>query len=201
MIIAYHLIWTAYGWWLPNDPRGSTSHEVRLDVLRELGELHFGRKEVQPAGKEVRQFHQEASKVLHYPQLKLELEARDACGHSFARVIEQRGLTCYACAIMPDHVHILIRKHRLHGEDMIGGFQVASRAGLIESGMRTAVHPTWTAGHGWIVFLVTPEEIQRTIRYIEQNPLKIGLPAQSWSFVKPYDGWPLHQQSEQIACG
>jgi hypothetical protein len=25
MIAGYHLIWTAYGWWLPNDPRGSTS--------------------------------------------------------------------------------------------------------------------------------------------------------------------------------
>jgi len=26
MIIAHHLIWTAYGFWLPNDPRGSSSH-------------------------------------------------------------------------------------------------------------------------------------------------------------------------------
>ena len=25
LVIAYHLIWTAYGWWLPNDPRGSGS--------------------------------------------------------------------------------------------------------------------------------------------------------------------------------
>ena len=23
IVIAHHLIWTAYGWWLPNDPRGS----------------------------------------------------------------------------------------------------------------------------------------------------------------------------------
>ena len=29
MVIGYHLIWTAYGWWLPNDPRGSTSHRIR----------------------------------------------------------------------------------------------------------------------------------------------------------------------------
>lgn len=27
---------------------------------------------------------------------------------------------------------------------------------------------------------------------IEQNPVKIGLPVQQWSFVKEYDGWPLH---------
>ena len=39
MVIAYHLVWTAYGWWLPNDPRGSMSHHVEQNVLRDLGEL------------------------------------------------------------------------------------------------------------------------------------------------------------------
>ena len=28
LVIAYHLIWTANGWWLPNDPRGSWSDFV-----------------------------------------------------------------------------------------------------------------------------------------------------------------------------
>ena len=42
MVVGYHLIWTAYGWWLPNDPRGSTSHEIRVEKIEELGELHHG---------------------------------------------------------------------------------------------------------------------------------------------------------------
>jgi hypothetical protein len=25
IVIAHHIMWTLYGWWLPNDPRGSTS--------------------------------------------------------------------------------------------------------------------------------------------------------------------------------
>ena len=29
MVLAYHLIFTAYGFWLPNDPRGSWSDFVR----------------------------------------------------------------------------------------------------------------------------------------------------------------------------
>ncbi len=37
IVIAHHLIWTAYGWWLPNDPRGSTSHTIASDVLAEPG--------------------------------------------------------------------------------------------------------------------------------------------------------------------
>jgi len=44
IIIAYHLIWTAHGWWLPNDPRGSMSAAIACDVLAELGALHYGRK-------------------------------------------------------------------------------------------------------------------------------------------------------------
>jgi hypothetical protein len=31
--------------------------------------------------------------------------------------------------------------------------------------------------------------MRRIVRYIENNPLKIGLPKQVWPFVKPYDGW------------
>ncbi len=48
MVIAYHLIWTAYGWWLPNDPRGSMSKCIASDTIAELGALHYGRKRVHP---------------------------------------------------------------------------------------------------------------------------------------------------------
>ena len=47
MIAGYHLIWTAYGWWLPNDPRGSMSREIRAAAIADLGELHYGRKRIQ----------------------------------------------------------------------------------------------------------------------------------------------------------
>jgi hypothetical protein len=30
-IIGHHLIWSAYGYWLPNDVRGSSSHGVRVE--------------------------------------------------------------------------------------------------------------------------------------------------------------------------
>jgi hypothetical protein len=49
MVAGYHLIWTAYGFWLPNDIRGSTSQMVRIDSVASLGEAHFGRKLWQPS--------------------------------------------------------------------------------------------------------------------------------------------------------
>jgi len=67
LVIAYHLIWTAYGCWLPNDPRGSGSRTIRSEILAELGDLHFGRKKVQPAGRAVRQFYEQAADLLKHP--------------------------------------------------------------------------------------------------------------------------------------
>ena len=36
IIIAYHLVWTVYGTWLPNDPRGSGSRFVASPALAAL---------------------------------------------------------------------------------------------------------------------------------------------------------------------
>lgn len=192
LVIGYHLIWTGYGWWLPNDPRGSTSKSVRNDVVGELGTLHYGRKRVQPCASEVREFYRAAGGVLEDALLQLESSEISVVADTFAMVMASERYTCYACAIMPDHVHILIRKHRDKAEEMIAKLQGASRLRLRESGLRRFDHPVW-GGPGWKVFLDHPDEVRRTIKYVEANPAHMGLPAQRWSFVTAYDGWPLHR--------
>jgi hypothetical protein len=193
IVIAYHLIWTAYGWWLPNDLRGSTSKSIGSDVIAALGELHFGRKRIQPTSRDVRAFYEQAAKVLRHPLMEIRDRAVNLVAEAFAQVIAQQRYTCYACAIMPDHVHILIRKHKHGAEEMIVFLQNAGRWALIESHLWPSDHPVWTAGGGWKVFLDHPDEVERTIPYIEQNPEKIRLPRQRWPFVIPYDRWPLHE--------
>lgn len=188
MVAGFHLIWTAYGWWLPNDPRGSSSHEIRVEKIAELGELHHGRKAVQPAGHEIRAFYAQAQTVLKHPLLTLAPADFTLVAESFARVIEARRYTCYACAIMPDHVHALIRKHRDHAEDMMVNLQEAGRQKLVDAGRRAADHPVW-GGPGWKRFLYTQKDITGIVDYIRKNPIKAGLPAQQWPFVKKYDGW------------
>ncbi len=191
IIIAYHLIWSAYGSWLPNDPRGSMSNQIRNDVLSDLGEIHFGRKKIQPASRVIREFYQEAKSFLQYPLLAFRPVEFSIIAEAFAEEITAQKYTCYACAIMPDHVHILIRKHKHPAEVMIANLQQASRRLLRDKKIRDMDHPTW-GGPGWKVFLDTPGDIRRTIKYVESNPVKAPLPAQKWSFVKEYDGWPLH---------
>lgn len=187
MVAAYHLIWTAYGWWLPNDPRGSMSHAIRQDIIAELGELHYGRQKVQPAGKLLRKFYEAARLVLKHELLALTDTEVQIIAAAFAEVIQDRRYTCYACAIMPDHVHLVIRKHRHQAEDMIENLQDRSRE-LIREYRQVADHPVW-GGPGWKVFLNTCKDIERTIGYARDNPTKIGKPEQVYEFVKEYDGW------------
>ena len=78
LVIAYHLVWMLYGWWLPNDPRGSCSRTIRADSLKDLGELRFGRKKIQPASRDIRAFYEQASARLKYPLLDISAAARDS---------------------------------------------------------------------------------------------------------------------------
>ena len=116
IVIAHHLIWTVYGSWLPNDPRGSASRAIRNDVIAELGELHYGRKKVQPASREIRQFYRQARPVLEHPLMEFAPSEIAAVGAAFQDAIAEHRYTCYACAILSDHVHVLIRKHRDQAE-------------------------------------------------------------------------------------
>ena len=192
IVIAHHLIFTAYGWWLPNNPRGSNSKTIRNDVIAELGELHRGRKRVQPASGEIRAFYREAGKRLGHELLTFSERDVSAVASAFEEVTKKHRYTCWACAIMPDHVHLLMRKHKHLAEEMIGNFQDQSRLRLRADALRSTDHPVW-GGPGWKVFLDHPDEVQRIVRYIQANPLKTGRPQQAWGFVKSYDGWPLHE--------
>ena len=71
---------------------------------------------------------------------------------------------------------------------MIFNFQ---EAGFAHSRCATRSTP-FGAGPRWKVFLDHPDDIRRTIPYIEDNPIKLPRPRQTYDFVKPYDGWPLH---------
>ncbi len=189
IIIGHHIMWTLYGWWLPNDPRGSTSRILRNDLLTELGQLYFGRKSIQPASHDLRIFYQQAQSLLEHELCTFLPREFDMVASAIGSAIQEYGYTCYACAIMPDHVHLLIRKHRDLAEEMIEKVQTLSRKRL--EGLRPTGHPLWTRG-GWKVFLDHPDEMHRTIQYINNNPLKQRLSAQDWPFVTHYDNWPLH---------
>lgn len=191
MIIGYHLIWTVYGYWLPNDPRGSMSKTIASDVIAQLGALHYGRKKIQPSTREMRQFHERSRSVLKFPLLLFAENEIPILAEGVAEAIRRHNYTCYACAIMPDHVHMVIRRHRHQADEMLANLQESTRLRVCTAGVRTTDHPVW-GGPGWKVFLDTPDGVRRVIRYTNENPRPWRMPEQRWTFVKPYDGWPLH---------
>jgi REP element-mobilizing transposase RayT len=169
------------------------SRTINRDILKDLGELHHRRKRIQPASRVIREFYEEAEDLLHYPLLKFTDAEIETVSLAFPQTIAHERYTCYACAVMPDHVHVVIRKHRDRAEEMIEKLQDASRHAVRVCGSHDKFHPVW-GGCGWKVFLDSIDDIQRTIRYVEENPTKARLPAQSWDFVTPYDNWPFHKR-------
>lgn len=167
---------------------------IRSDVISELGELHQGRKRNQPKSAVIRDFYERAEDRLKYPLLTFSPADVLIIANAIAECLSVERYTCYALAIMPDHIHILIRKHKQKAEEMIANLQRYTHLALREAGARDLEHPVW-GGHGWKVFLDSPEDVWRTIPYIEQNPTKVGLPKQEWDFVTPYDNWPLRSRA------
>ena len=197
-IIAHHLIWTLYGHWLPNDLRGSGSEAVRDPKLESLGEIYHGRRPAreQPTRRELREFHKKAEPLLNYPRFWIDEAKRQAIGRAFAEVIAKQGYTVWACAILSNHAHMVIRRHR--DDALVMWHAVAdgvrpSLQGFEDVGPN---HPVWSA-RPYKAFLRTPDEVRGRIAYVEQNPGKEGLPQQQYGFVQSYNNWPFHQAATQ----
>lgn len=169
------------------------SVNLRNHPLSQLGEIHLGRKSVQPTPNVLRDFYKNAQPHIQHPIMWFEEGERIAIANSCRREILGRRLTCYACAILPNHAHLLVRVHKITGREMIEMLKLCSRTGLmIEAGFPPA-HPVWSEDVA-DMYKFTPQQVRTTLRYICQNPSKHRLPQQQWDFVTPYDDWPLHKK-------
>jgi REP element-mobilizing transposase RayT len=195
MVLATHIIFTAYGFWLPNDPRGSWS-----DFVRQWELLLFG-----PATKTTerrslahddhdRKERLDAKNALTYDPVVFSGEQALCISRGFAKAISESRYTVYACSIMPEHVHAVVARHDNPAERIIGHFKARATQALEAAGLHPFVQyrdskgrfPSVWAHRGWKVFLDSDEDIARAVRYVEENPLKQGLRAQKWSFVTPW---------------
>lgn len=193
-IIAHHLIWTLYGHWLPNDLRGSGSSELREEKFAPLGDIHRGRKPAkqQPSRDDLREFHRNASPLLQHTKFWLDEPKRQLIASAFGEVIAERNYTIWAYAILSNHAHMIVRRHR---DDALTMWeQLANGAGqrLRKDASVADNHPVWSE-RPYKVFLHTPEAVCSCIRYIAENPGKEGLLFQWYPFVQSYNNWPFHK--------
>lgn len=178
MIIAYHAIFTTYGTWLPNDPRGSYSKAIYNEELAELGRIRYGRQAPQPDRQRMHRFRTEAMRRLSRPPYYVSPATRATVAGGFAEVTKRLKLTVPACTTMNDHVHILLLRSKYRVEYLINQFKGAATAAL---NLRKT---PWTRG-AWRVFINDEEALYAAAKYVEANPEAAGLKAQRWEFVTP----------------
>ena len=189
MVLGYHIILTGYGHWLPNDPRGGMSDRIYAPDLEKLGAIHFGRKKVQPSRDELREFYTQAQKQLFYPTLWWDDPQRAALAAAFGSVVQALELTCYACAVLSNHAHLLIRRHRVKCEQMANEFRSAGQESQIAGGFAPPGHPVFSAD-ACHIYKSTVAEMRTCVEYIRANYGKHRLTAVPGEWVQEYDGWP-----------
>ncbi|MEX0642448.1 MAG: hypothetical protein WD468_07095 [Pirellulales bacterium] len=194
MIIGHHLIWTLYAHWLANDLRGSGSTALRDEKFAPLGPIYHGRKpaRLQPSRRELREFHKQAEPLLKFPRFWIDVAKRQALRDAIAKVVAERKYTVWACAILSNHAHMVIRVHRDDALKMWIAIANATRPSMRGFPGIGPEHPVWST-RPYKVFLRTPDEVSGRIEYVEGNPEKEGLMRQSFDFVQPYNNWPLHK--------
>jgi REP element-mobilizing transposase RayT len=87
---------------------------------------------------------------------------------------------------MPDHAHFVVAQTDRDLDQTILQFKAAATRQLLAEGIHPfqgqSPVPKCFAQGGWKVFLKA-EAVDQTIRYVEDNPIKAGLPPQKWWFV------------------
>jgi REP element-mobilizing transposase RayT len=200
MIHGYHAILPMYGFWLPNDPRGSWSDFVRKWELVRFGKATrtaARRSLVELSDAELRE-RESAQGALAYPPVKINGRQAAGIARGFAAKAAKSNYTIWACSILLEHTHLVIARHTYKVEQIMNLLKGAATSQLIEETCHPlAKHaepgkrpPRMWAAHGWKVYLDSEGAIEDAIRYVEENPVSEGKPKQSWSFVAGFPGIP-----------
>jgi REP element-mobilizing transposase RayT len=195
-VIAYHVIITNYGFWLPNDPRGSWSDYVRSWELLLAGGPATKvntRRSVAGVRHDVA-LRAQAKAALVRPPVVFSGKQAQAVGAGFGDFVDRSQVSIVACSIMPRHTHLVIARPPYEAEQAANLLKGAATTELTRRGLHPFADspylngrlPTPWARKQWIVFLNTEADVRRAIEYVERNPLKDGLKAQRWSFVVPF---------------
>ena len=186
MVIGYHVICGIYGFWLPNDPRGSWSDFVGSWELFRFGKATKTDTRRSVAGaKHDRAERLEPKKTLKYPVAEFTGQEAVIVAAGFRAACDDAGYQIWAASILPDHVHLVVKRHSRKIEKVVGHLKSEATKALREAGFRTADARIW-AKRCWPVYLNSPFDIRRAVRYVELNPVKEGKRRQTWSFVTPY---------------
>jgi REP element-mobilizing transposase RayT len=193
MVRWYHLILCAYGFWLPNDPRGSWSDFVGSWELFKFGpptKVSDSRNYAKdPHDVALRRAAKEA---LIYPPVRFDDVHRNLIADGFATAVREAGYLVHACCVGHDHAHLVIARHARPIETIARHLKSKATMALT----RNEAHPLkqyrksdgaiptpWSDGQ-WNVFIEDEEQLRAAVGYVERHPMKEGLARQEWTFIR-----------------
>jgi REP element-mobilizing transposase RayT len=180
MILGFHCIISNYGFWLPNEPRGSWSEFVASWELFRYGPATKVQTHRSVAHCSYdHNLKRQMQRALKYDPARFTGEQARIVGMSLQRL----PYPIHALAIMPNHTHLVIGRTSREIRRAVGHIKSEATRALRESGFFSD-HSPW-ADHGWNVYLDSADDLARAIRYVQDNPFKDGLPKQNWNCVIP----------------
>ncbi len=206
MIHGYHVILPCYGFWLPNDPRGSWSDFVARWELLRFGKTtrHFQQRTLAQLSRVELAQREAARKALKYHPVTLSRQQALSVANGFRAKAERSAYTIWACSILPEHTHLVIARYRYKVEQIVNLLRgEATRQLMTDNNHPLARYaklgkspPHVWARHQWKTYLDSEEAIENAIAYVVENPIKEGKPKQTWSWVAPYlgqeSGWTTY---------
>ena len=198
MIHGYHVILPHYGFWLPNDPRGSWSLFVASWELARFGKTtrHLEQRTLAQLTDEELKQRDAMRKALLYPPVTLTGKQALSVANGFQLHADKCNYEVWACAILPEHTHLVIARHRYKVEQMANLLKGAATRQLFADSLHPLTQYTkqgerpphmWARGL-WKVYLDSDEQIENAIGYVNDNPVKESKPMQKWKWIKPYRG-------------
>ena len=194
MVFAYHIIFAAYGFWLPNDPRGSWSDFVASWELLKFGKAtrtNERRSLAHDPHDHAKRL--EAKRALKHAPVMFSGHQAWSIAKGFAQAADEGRYAFLACSVLPDHVHAVLLRHERPVKQIVGHLKARGSQRLVADGRHPfedgtgcngkARHTPWVEGC-WKVYLDSQSDIERAVEYVEQNPVKEGKPVQRWSFIK-----------------
>ena len=195
MVLAYHLVLSAYGFLLPNDPRGSGSDFIRSWELFYQGRATYTpERRSQARVDHDRELRINQKRALHYDPVEFSRDQIAAVGAGFAHAVRRSRFIIHACSIMAAHAHLVVARHKYPIEQVANQLKGEATKELnrrrlhpfpdvfFRSGKQ---HSPW-ADDSWDVYLDSIADIRRAIVYVEENPQKECRARQRWPFVVEY---------------
>lgn len=195
MVRWYHAIFTAYGFLLPNDPRGSWSDFVGASELCGFGGAAT-KTQVRHSVAGVAHdpaFRRQAKMHLKHPGVRFDEEQRVCIASGIEKACEESSIHLHELAIGYDHAHTLVGRHTKTIEQVVQHFKSRATKEMTHRGChplqrymnRDGSIPTPWAKNAWHVYINDDQQLGAAMEYIRRHPQKEGFPPQRWPFLTP----------------